>query len=182
LEVVNDVEILALLSKPETAERGFRVLVQMHNPRLYSVVYRLMGNHPDTDDALQNTYIKAFCNLTSFENRSSLGTWLHRIAIRESLTLLEKRQRLPVSSDTIEMFEKADSTSFDAEKAVDLLEKAIESLPQKQALVFKLRYFEEMPYAEMSQSLQTSEGALKASFHHALQKVQLFLTQNSHNL
>lgn len=153
------------------------MLVDGYSKLLYRQIYRYTNNHEDTDDVLQMTLVKAWRYLDSFRGDSTLYTWLFRIAYNECHTFLKRKSRnqlygLPETYDT------PDNTSAgpDAEAIQQKLLAAIETLPEKQKEVFMLRYYEEMPYEEMSRLLGTSEGALKASYHHAVKKIEAFLT------
>ena len=138
-------------------------------------------SHDDTDDLLQNTFMKAWCNLEYFRAEARLSTWLYRIAINECITFLNKqRQEQNISLDSVDVFlsEKLEAdTWFDGDNLQLKLQKAILKLPEKQRLVFNMRYFDEMKYEDISEILGTSVGALKASYHHAAKKVEEFLLQ-----
>ena len=172
-----DKEIFDLLEKDEN--KGFRLLVETYSSKLYWHIRRLVILHEDTDDALQNTFINAWRNIKNFRSESSLYTWLYSIATNEALALINKRKKnSSVSLDDLgNLFENAGegSTWFDGDEAQLKLQNAILKLPEKQRIVFNLKYFEEMPYEEMSQVLDTSVGALKASYHHAVKKIEDFL-------
>jgi RNA polymerase sigma factor (sigma-70 family) len=172
-----DKEIIELLRKD--ANRGFRLLVESYSKRLYWHIRRLVILHEDADDALQNTFINAWKKIGEFRNESALYTWLYTIATNESLTLINKRKRYSaVSIDEIGNYlanSVEGSTWFDGDEAQIKLQNAILQLPEKQRIVFNLRYFDEMPYEEMSKVLNTSEGALKASYHHAVKKIEEIL-------
>jgi RNA polymerase sigma-70 factor (ECF subfamily) len=159
--------------------RGFRLVVDRYSSRLYWHIRRLVILHEDADDALQNTFINAWKNISDFRNESALYTWLYAIATNESLTLINKRKRnATVSLDDLGSFfanSVEGSTWFDGDEAQVKLQNAILQLPEKQRVVFNLKYFEEMTYEEMSKVLKTSEGALKASYHHAVKKIEKIL-------
>jgi RNA polymerase sigma-70 factor (ECF subfamily) len=172
-----DKEIIRLLKTD--VNRGFRLLVETYSRRLYWHIRRLVILHEDADDALQNTFISAWKNIGNFRNESALYTWLYTIATNEALTLINKRKRnSAVSLDDIGSYlanSLEGSTWFDGDEAQVKLQNAILQLPEKQRIVFNLRYFDEMPYEEMSKVLGTSEGALKASYHHAVKKIEEML-------
>jgi len=172
-----DKEIIRLLKTD--VNRGFRLLVETYSKRLYWHIRRLVILHEDADDALQNTFINAWKNIGNFRNESALYTWLYTIATNEALTLINKRKRnSAVSLDDIGSYlanSLEGSTWFDGDEAQVKLQNAILQLPEKQRIVFNLRYFDEMPYEEMSKALGTSEGALKASYHHAVKKIEEML-------
>jgi RNA polymerase sigma factor (sigma-70 family) len=159
--------------------RGFRLLVESYSNRLYWHIRRLVILHEDADDALQNTFINAWKNIGDFRNESALYTWLYSIATNEALSQIRKRKRnASVSIDDIGSYLASSpegSTWFDGEDVQIRLQNAILQLPEKQRIVFNLRYFDEMPYEEMSKVLKTSEGALKASYHHAVKKIEELL-------
>jgi RNA polymerase sigma factor (sigma-70 family) len=170
---------LDLLGSDTTHERGFRLLMVRYQEPLYRHVRRMVYDHDDANDVIQNTFIKVFRNVERFEGKSKLYTWLYRIATNEALTFMNTRNRK--ETDTIDDPEnvhlanqlRAD-TFFDGSEIQIKLQQAIAILPDKQRTVFNLRYFEEMPYEQMSEVLGTSVGALKASYHHAVKKVEDF--------
>ena len=172
-----DKELIRLLKTD--VNRGFMLLVETYSKRLYWHIRRLVILHEDADDALQNTFISAWKNIGNFRNESALYTWLYTIATNEALTLINKRKRnSAVSLDDIGSYlanSLEGSTWFDGDEAQVKLQNAILQLPEKQRIVFNLRYFDEMPYEEMSKVLGTSEGALKASYHHAVKKIEEML-------
>jgi RNA polymerase sigma-70 factor (ECF subfamily) len=159
--------------------RGFRLLVETYSRKLYWHIRRLVILHEDADDALQNTFINAWRKLGEFRNESSLYTWLYTIATNEALMIINKRKRdASVSIDELsKYFENSHegSTWFDGDGAQVKFQNAILKLPEKQRIVFNLKYFEEMTYEDMSKVLGTSEGALKASYHHAVKKIEKML-------
>lgn len=156
--------------------KGFRLVVEKYSSKLYWHIRRLVILHEDADDALQNTFINAWKNIGNFRSESSIYTWLYTIATNEALTLINKRKRnAAVSLDDLGGYFDSShegSTWFDGDAAQIKLQNAIIQLPEKQRVVFNLKYFEEMPYEEMSRVLGTSEGALKASYHHAVKKIE----------
>ncbi|WP_298736221.1 sigma-70 family RNA polymerase sigma factor [uncultured Chitinophaga sp.] len=175
----DDRALLALYRLPDTRERGFTAIIQKYQERLYWHIRRLVIDHEDANDVLQNVFIKVWKNLEGFREDAQLFTWLYKIATNECLTFLEQQKRKSsVSLSDIETGLsnklRADS-QFDANKLEWKLQKAILSLPEKQRVVFNLRYYDEMPYEEMSRVLETSEGALKASYHHAVKKIEEFI-------
>lgn len=175
-----DREIFRLLKDDQN--RGFRLLVETYSKRLYWHIRRLVLLHEDADDALQNTFINAWKNIGNFRNESALYTWLYTIATNESIALINKRKKnAAVSIDDIGSYLASSaegSTWFDGDEAQVKLQNAILKLPEKQRIVFNLRYYDEMPYEEMSRVLDTSEGALKASYHHAVKKIEEMLGTN----
>jgi RNA polymerase sigma factor (sigma-70 family) len=157
-------------------DKGFRLVVEKYSSKLYWHIRRLVILHEDADDALQNTFINAWKSMGDFRNESSLYTWLYTIATNEALTLINKRKRnAAISLDDLGSYfanSHEGSTWFDGDEAQIKLQNAILQLPEKQRIVFNLKYFDEMPYEEMSKVLKTSEGALKASYHHAVKKIE----------
>jgi RNA polymerase sigma-70 factor (ECF subfamily) len=178
-EIVDE-RILSLLREGGShAERGFRLLMEQYQERLYWQVRRMVYDHDDANDVLQNCLIKVYRSSHTFEGKSKLYTWLYRIATNEAITFLNKKKQtrstpLDAGESPLANRLRADD-HFDGDGAQLKLMSAIETLPEKQRLVFNLRYFDEMSYADMSEMLGTSEGALKASFHHAAKKIENFL-------
>ncbi|HLN21452.1 MAG TPA: sigma-70 family RNA polymerase sigma factor [Bacteroidales bacterium] len=160
-------------------EKGFRMLVESYSQKLYWHIRRIVIIHEDADDALQNTFINAWKGLSEFRKESSVYTWLYTIATNEALAIINKRKRNPVLAvdDLGSLFAntREGSTWFDGDEAQTKLQNALLQLPEKQRIVFNLRYFDEMPYEDMSRVLGTSEGALKASYHHAVKKIEKIL-------
>ena len=176
-------EILSLLEHRETFERGFRNLMATYQSVLYRHVRQMVFNHEDADDVIQNTFIKVYKNIARFEKKSKLYTWLYRIATNEAITFLNAKNRHQTNQIHegvgAQQAEKLQAdVYFEGDKLQLKLQQAISELPDKQRTVFNLRYFEEMPYEEMSKILTTSVGALKASYHHAAKKIELFLTDS----
>lgn len=160
-------------------DKGFGLLVTSYSQKLYWHIRRIVILHEDADDALQNTFLNAWRGIRDFRNESSLYTWLYSIATNEALALINRRKKnSPVSLDDLQSyFENSHegSTWFDGDKAQVKLQNSILRLPEKQRIVFNLRYFDEMTYEDMSIILKTSEGALKASYHHAVKKIEKML-------
>ncbi|MGV3530703.1 MAG: RNA polymerase sigma factor [Flavisolibacter sp.] len=175
----SDAELLQRFRQPETKESAYTAIIRKYQERLYWHIRRLVVDHEDANDVLQNVFIRVWNGLQNFKEESQLYTWLYRIATNESLTFIEQqKKRAAVSLSDVETGlgnkVKADR-HFDAQKLEWKLQLAIQQLPEKQRVVFTLRYYEEMPYEEMSRVLETSEGALKASYHHAVKKVEDFI-------
>ena len=164
------------------SEKAFRMIIDLYGRKLYWHIRRLVITHDDADDALQNTFLNAWKNLGSFRSESSLLTWLWSIATNEALNLLRKRAREnSVSLDDVEgiLSSSAEGSSwFDGDAATVKLQNAILKLPDKQRAVFNMKYFDEMTYEDMSAVTGTSVGALKASYHHAVKKIEQFLEEN----
>lgn len=178
---ISDETILALLKEGATgsAERGIRLLMDKYQERLFWVILKLTNSREDAADVLQNTFVKAYRAIGRFEEKSQLYTWLYRIATNESFTFLKKRKRnQTVSFDNEEsnVVNQLAAPSFhESEKIEAILAAAIETLPEKQQMVFMMRYYHEMPYEKISDVLGTSQGALKASYHHAAKKIEAYL-------
>ena len=175
----NDERILALLSNDATLDRGFRLLMEAYQERLYWQVRRMVHDHEDANDVLQNCFVKVYRSIRQFEGKSKLYTWLYRIATNEAITFINKKKQKAVTSidneeSSLSNQLKADPY-FDGDEVQALLAEATSKLPEKQQLVFNLRYYDEMSYAEMSELLETSQGALKASFHHAVKKIVQYM-------
>lgn len=167
---MTDEAILALATNEETRELGFRHLVTTYQQRLYAVIRRQVNRHEDADDVLQNTFIKIFRHLERFEQRSELYTWMYRIATNEVINFLQREKRMRTDELNTNINVEADA-HMDTSGIEDDLEQAIRALPERQQMVFRMRYYDELSYKEMADLLQLSEGALKASFHHAARKI-----------
>jgi RNA polymerase sigma factor (sigma-70 family) len=175
----SDQELLALFSNAATREQGFTQLVKKYQEKIYWHIRRMVIDHADADDVLQNTLIKIWKGLENFREESQLFTWLYRIATNETLSFLAQQQRKATQSldeitESLANKVKAD-IHFNANQLEWRLQLAIQELPEKQRVVFHLRYYDAMPYEEMSKVLDTSEGALKASYHHAAKKIEAFI-------
>ena len=174
-----DAELLAQFKEPATKEAAFTAIIKKYQERLYWHVRRMVVTHDDANDVLQNVFIRVWNGLENFREDAQLYTWLYRIATNESLTFLEnQKKRSAVSLSDVETGLsnkiKADK-HFDPNRLEWKLQLAIQQLPEKQRAVFTLRYYDEMPYEEMSRVLETSEGALKASYHHAVKKIEDYI-------
>ena len=170
------------LINPKTQNTAFKQLVQRYQKPLYYHIRNIVLNHDDADDVLQNTFIKVFSNIGNFKGDSKLYSWMFRIATNESLTFIEQRAKKQGISN-IEVQQKAilnleSDVYFEGNEIQLLLQKAIATLPEKQQLVFKMKYFEEMKYENISEILDTSVGGLKANYHHAVKKIEEYLKNN----
>lgn len=178
LAAISDDQIFALLEEPRTYERGFRLLMEKYQERLYWHIRQLVYEHEDANDVIQNCFLKVYRNIHNFERKSKLYTWLYRIATNEALTFLKKKQRRSAASIDEPEGQWAQNLRadayFDGDEAQVRLQRAMAALPEKQRLVFNMRYFEELSYKDMSAILDTSVGALKASYHHAVKKIEAF--------
>lgn len=177
----SDEELLARFRDPEGNNRhyAFNLLVQKYQQKIYAHVRRMVIDHDDTNDLVQNTFVKVWHHLDNFREDSQLFTWMYRIATNECLAFLKQKKKrffLPIADVEAELNRKLEqNTYFDSNKLELKLQQAILSLPEKQRLVFHLRYYDNMKYEEMSTILETSVGALKASYHHAVAKVEKFI-------
>ncbi len=176
---IGDQEILSLVKSPGTREQGFRLLIREHQSKVYQLIRRMVIIHEDADDLTQNTFIKAFKYIDKFQGQSTLYTWLYRIAANESLTFLEKKKKrffLSAEDHQEKMMNYLDQgTLLSGEVIQRKLQKALAQLPEKQRMVFHLKYQEDLPYQEISEITKTSVGALKASYHHAVKKIEQIL-------
>ena len=176
---MSDAELLSGFKTEATKERAYAAIIKKYKEKLYWHIRRMVVDHDDANDVLQNVFIRVWKGLANFREDSQLYTWLYRIATNESLTFIEQqKKRTSVSLSDVESGLsnkiKADE-GFDGKKLEWKLQLAIQQLPEKQRAVFNLRYYDEMPYAEMSQVLETSEGSLKASYHHAVKKIEDYI-------
>jgi RNA polymerase sigma-70 factor, ECF subfamily len=176
---ISDQELIEGFKSGIKTELYFQLLVGKYQERLYWHIRKIVLNHDDADDVLQNTFIKVWKNIVNFREESSLFTWLYRIATNESLTFIKQNRKITSTSmsEVGEYLNQKLETDefFDGDDIQMKLQRAILTLPHKQRLVFNMRYFDEMPYQKMSEILETSVGALKASYHHAVKKIEDFL-------
>ena len=180
---IKEAEIIEAMSGEKTREKGVRLMMDAFQSRLYWHIRRLIVDHALAQDVLQDTFIKAYTNFHQFKQDSQLYTWLYRIATNEALQQLKKMKRMQKSDEGAEYHLQnlvADNVSAGAEEIQILLQKAIQSLPEKQKLVFTFRYYEDLPYEEISQILDMSVGTLKTNYHYAKQKVEEFIKTNYH--
>lgn len=182
MQQYNEEEVVKRLRDPETQRDAFSQVVAAYNERLYWQIRKMVLGHEDANDILQNTFLKAWANLDNFRGDAKLSTWMYKIAINESITFLNKQRAInnvPLDDTDVYLLQtlKADEY-FDGDEIDEKLQEAILNLPEKQRLVFTMKYNEEMKYEEMSEILGTSVGALKASYHHAVKKIETFLTKD----
>ncbi len=179
---MNEEEILELIIDKANYEKAFNKIFKAYSKKIYWNVRRILISHQDADDATQNIFIKIWNALPKFKGESKLSTWIYRITINESLTFLKNKKlktSLLFSDYETELANLIVSdTGFDGNEIEKKLNLAILQLPPKQRQVFNLRYYDEMPYQEMEKILDTSAGALKASYHIAVEKIEKFLNQN----
>lgn len=175
-------EFIQELLDPKTQNEAFQKLLLSYQKPLYHHIRNIVLNHDDTDDVLQNTFIKVFQNLKNFKGDSKLFSWIYRIATNEALTFIkQKAQKNKTSTEELQNKTINNLTAdvyFDGNEIQIKLQKAIALLPTKQQLVFKMKYFEELKYEEIAGILDTSVGALKASYHHAVKKIEAYVTSN----
>jgi RNA polymerase sigma-70 factor (ECF subfamily) len=171
-----------MLNNPQTQRQAFGIIVQQYSEQLYWQVRRIVMNHDDADDVMQNAMLKAWNSIDSFRSDSKLSTWLYRIVINESLDFIRRQKKQAAVSTDNDMTGIANTLMadryFDGDEAQAKLQAAIALLPEVQRTVFNLRYYEEMKYSEISQILNTSEGALKASYHIAVKKISEYFKQH----
>ena len=174
---VEDSEILTKFAQENTRDEAFRLLLTKYQQKVYWHIRRLVISHDDTDDLVQDVFLKVWKSLSNFRNDSQLYTWLYRIATNESITFLKRkkiRNSVSIDDDDGKNMVKtlAESPYFDGDKAQMKLQKALLTLPEKQRLVFNMKYFDDLKYEDISEILGTSVGALKASFHIAVKKIE----------
>jgi RNA polymerase sigma-70 factor (ECF subfamily) len=164
------------LQNPATQEAGFKILIKEYQQPLYWHIRKIVFDHEDTDDVLQNTYIKVFKNIKNFRGESKLFSWMYRIATNEALTFIKQKSRklgLSLNEFNEKQVNQLEADVYFEGDAIALkLQLAVANLPEKQRLVFNLKYYEELKYDEISEILETSVGALKASYHHAVKKIK----------
>lgn len=178
---IKETEIIELMSSDKTRDKGVRAMMDAYQSRLYWHIRRLIVDHDLAQDVLQDTFIKAYQNFHQFKQDSQLYTWLYRIATNEALQQLNKMKRMQKSDEGSEYHLQnlvAENAGVGAEEIQILLQKAIHSLPEKQKLVFSFRYYEDIPYEEISKILDMSVGTLKTNYHYAKQKVEDYIKAN----
>lgn len=175
--------LIEQLKSVQTKDKAFRELITLYKERLYWHIRKIVISHDDADDVLQNTFIKVFKNIDKFNQESKLFSWMYRIATNESITFINKRAKkrsLDISDYQQELATTlASDDFFTGDEIQVILQKAIATLPQKQQLVFNMKYFDEIKYDEMSEILETSVGALKASYFHAVKKIELYIKKET---
>lgn len=179
---LTDQELLEKFKNKDTRHYAFNLLVRKYQKKIYWHVRRIVIDHDDANDVVQNTFIKSWNGLEGFKEESQLFTWLYRIATNESITFLNKKKKnLRVSFDDIQHTLSRtlqDDNFFKGDEIQLKLQNAILTLPEKQRIVFNMKYYDDLKYEEMSEILGTSVGALKASYHHAVKKIEEFLKSN----
>jgi RNA polymerase sigma-70 factor (ECF subfamily) len=176
-----DEKIIELIQKKGDMELGFQLLMRSYQERIYWQIRRLVTGHDDANDVLQNTFIKIYKGIGKFKGEAKLYTWIYRIAVNESLNFIRKRKKMQgvsIDEEDLNLAERLKSDPyFEGDEVEIKFQEALNRLPEKQKAVFSLRYYDEMPYQEMSQVLGTSIGALKASYHHAIKKMEEYLKE-----
>ena len=181
--MTDELVLIKELQQTSTKEKAFKQLVNKYKERLYWHIRKIVLVHDDTDDVLQNTFIKIYKNIDNFKNESKLFSWMYRIATNESITYINKRAKeRDISVDEYHqeaVTSLADDHYFSGDYIQLVLQKAIATLPQKQQIVFNMKYFEALKYDQISEILDTSVGALKASYHHATKKIEEFIKNHT---
>jgi len=177
--MLNEEQVITNIQRGIDVDKGFRFLVNTYKERVYWHVRGVVGTHEDASDVLQNTFIKAYRNINKFNADSKFYTWMYRIATNESINYLKKNKKYRNDDGEMTLINTVADVYFDGDEAQQILKVAIEKLPHKQRIVFNMKYFDEMTYDEISEILETSVGALKASFHHAKNKIEAFVKQQS---
>ena len=182
--MTNELTLVKELQATLTKEEAFRVLITEYKERLYWHIRKIVISHDDTDDVLQNTFIKVFKNIDNFKQDSKLYSWMYRIATNEAITFINKRAKernIDITEIQQQLVSNLESDDwFSGDEIQFILQKAIATLPQKQQLVFNMKYFDNMKYADISDVLETSVGALKASYHHAVKKIEEYIKTERH--
>lgn len=177
----DDIDLVCRLRDERTCRQAFSEVIDKYTEQLYWQIRRMVADHDDANDLLQNTFMKAWTSLENFRGEAKLSTWLYKIAVNESLSHLEKskrRQSLSLDDEDSALVHKIEAdTWFDGDDLQLRLRKAVAALPEKQRLVFNMKYFDEMKYEQISEILGTSVGALKASYHLAVKKIEKFLEE-----
>ena len=177
--MTNETVIIEQLKNVQTREKAFRELISLYKERLYWHIRKIVISHDDTDDVLQNTFIKVYRNISKFNQDSKLFSWMYRIATNESISFINKRAKernIAVSEMQEQLTSSLESDNyFSGEEIQEILQMAIATLPQKQQLVFNMKYFDDLKYTEVSEILGTTVGALKASYFHAVKKIESYI-------
>lgn len=177
--MTNETVLIEQLKNVQTREKAFRELISLYKERLYWHIRKIVISHDDTDDVLQNTFIKVYRNISKFNQDSKLFSWMYRIATNESISFINKRAKernIAVSEMQEQLTSSLESDNyFSGEEIQEILQMAIATLPQKQQLVFNMKYFDDLKYTEISEILGTTVGALKASYFHAVKKIESYI-------
>ncbi len=179
---MDDKELLGKIREPDTRSYGFNLLVRAYQQKVYGIVRKMVIDHDDAHDVTQEVFIKIHKSIDNFREDAQLFTWIYRIATNESLSFLNRKKRrffLPIEDIAPTLAAHIDNTPHvDGDEIQRKLQKALLTLPDKQRLVFNLKYFEDMSYEQMAAVTGTSEGALKASYHHAVKKIEDILSKD----
>jgi len=182
--LIDEINFIKQLQNAQTKEQAFRKLVATYKERLYWHIRKIVVSHADADDVLQNTFIKIFRGIANFKQESQLFSWMYRIATNESISFINKRAKennVDISDYQHRLTSNLDSDlHFDGDAIQLILQKAIKTLPTKQQLVFNMKYFDTLKYREISEILEITEGALKASYFHAVKKIEYYIKNNAH--
>lgn len=180
--MIDDIQLLKQLKSETHKEQAFKTLLTLYKERLYWHIRNIVKSHDDTDDVLQNTFIKIYKNITNFKGDSKLFSWMYRIATNEAITFINKKaKRQQITNKDVQQIaidNLVTDVYFEGDTIQLKLQQAIATLPQKQQLVFNMKYFEDIKYKDMADILKTSEGALKASYHIAVKKIESYLTKD----
>lgn len=182
--MIDEITFIEQLQDTLTKEKAFKKLVATYKERLYWHIRKIVISHDDADDVLQNTFIKIFRNIDNFKQESKLFSWMYRIATNESISFINKRAResnLDIADFQQKLTSNLESDHwFTGDEVQLILQKAIKTLPSKQQLVFNMKYFDNLKYRQIAEILSTSEGALKASYFHAVKKIENYIKNKSH--
>ncbi len=177
--MTTETTLVSALKDSQTKDAAFKELINLYKERLYWHIRKIVISHDDADDVLQNTFIKVFKNINQFKENSKLFSWMYRIATNEALSFLQKKAKqnnVDINEYQYQLTSNLESDQwFSGDEIQIILQKAIATLPQRQQLVFKMKYFDEMKYQEIADILETSVGGLKASYHHAVKKIEAFV-------
>ena len=184
LVLIDEIALVEELQNIQTKEKAFRILIKEYKERLYWHIRKIVISHDDADDVLQNTFIKVFKGIDNFKQDSKLYSWMYRIATNESITFINKRARernIDITEMKQELVSNLQSDRWFSGNDIELiLQEAVATLPEKQQLVFNMKYFDHMKYQEISDILETSVGGLKASYFHAVKKIELYIKKKTH--
>ena len=182
--MIDEITLVKELQKAHTKEKAFKKLITEYKERLYWHIRKIVISHDDADDVLQNTFIKVFKGIDNFKQDSKLYSWMYRIATNESITFINKRARernIDITEIKQEMISNLQSDRWFSGNDIEIiLQEAVATLPEKQQLVFNMKYFDHMKYQEISDILETSVGGLKASYFHAVKKIENYIKKKTH--
>jgi RNA polymerase sigma-70 factor (ECF subfamily) len=179
-EQISDKDLLEKFQDENSRNFAFNQIVRKYEVKIYHLIRKMVIDHEDAHDLTQETFIKVWNNLLNFKQQSQLYTWIYRIAVNESLGFLGSKRRkffLPINDISKELTQKLDNGGFTGDEIQLKLQKALLKLPDKQRLVFNMRFYDDMSYEQISEIVGTSVGALKASYHHAAKKIELYVQE-----